>query len=166
MARANLGWPTPTQALLTLSGKNPIDNQRMAVIELNIGLGCQHIRIIFQALQEAYHFMKSNQWATGVTSTRLVSLMSGPIPMAKICFLANCIRIGMVTLGPQENSDRTDSTKAKLNTINLPPHLRLPLARLKSGAHCPTFKLGCYALPSPTPPEEPWVVIVGLLENY
>ena len=144
----------------------------MAVIELNIGLGCQHIRIIFQYYKRLTTLWKATSGPQEWPQQGWFPLCLGQSQWPKyvswrtVSELANCIRIGMVTLGPQENSDRTDSTKAKLNTINLPPHLRLPLARLKSGAHCPTFKLGCYALPSPTPPEEPWVVIVGLLENY
>lgn len=70
--------------------------------------------------------------------------------------------------GHLETSDRINSTKAKLNMNNLPPHLRLPVARLRSSAHRLTFELGCYALPSPTPPGEPCVVIEGLLKiiNY
>jgi len=51
------------------------------------------------------------------------------------------------------------------NYLNLPPHLRLPLARLRSSAHCRMIELGHYTLPSPTPPEECVCIYCGVTED-
>ena len=51
------------------------------------------------------------------------------------------------------------------NYLNLPPHLRLPLARLRSSAHCRMIELGRYTFHPQHPPEEGVCTYCGVTED-
>lgn len=119
--------------------------------------------------------MKSNKWATGVNSTRLASLMSGPIPMAKICFLVNCIK-GFWTIIQNWNGDLRASRnlrsyqlyKSKIEYEQSATTSEIASNKAEVKRSLSYIWIRVYALPSPTPPGEPCVVIEGLLKiiNY
>ncbi len=50
--------------------------------------------------------------------------------------------------------------------LNLPPHLRVSLAKLRSSAHQLRIETGRYTLPTPTPLEERTCMLCGVLMHF